>query len=147
MRYIEFKIDSGFAGWIGLLLFVVAATVCLVVGWREGRKIVRAMGKARREAVIPVMLAADVFAGLLAFRLLVCPGMHRWGMQEYLPIAAQSLAYSAIPILLIMYLFRPVGGLPSVRRCSTACFLLAVLMLNYLLAFVVYFVFGPVISE
>jgi len=146
VAYLQTKVEFGFTGWIGLIVFVVALGICLAVGWPEGRKIIRAMNAPRREAVVPVMVAVDAIAGYLTFACVVEPQMCTWGALDYLPVAARSFAYCGVPIAVVGYLFRPAGGVPELRGLRTGCFGLAVLMLNYMAAFAVGLVFAPLIA-
>jgi hypothetical protein len=136
---LEWEFRSGFAAWPGLLAVGLAFIVCTAVGWPALWHACKEIGPGRIAALGTAMLIADAGVGLLAFRpAFFWRAMLDWGTRDYLVVAMANLMVSfavtaAVLWLLVRNDFR--GRSLGLRQAFAV---VAILLSNYLVAFVVY---------
>jgi len=132
----EKEFRSGFVAWPGLLALALACLICTIVGWPAICQIWRTIGIGRYAVA---MLFANVGVGLLAFRpASFVSDMVWWRPHDYLVIMTGNLMISFAVTAGMLWLLARQDFRGRSLRLRQALAVVAILLFNYLVAFVVY---------
>jgi hypothetical protein len=136
-----------FVGWEWLAVLLVVMAACTFLGWPVAKKAVKRMGWAWTCLLVLSLIPMACGAGIMLGRHMLYHSMLQWGTWEYLQEMFRFMLWSFLVTGTLLLPWRPwklfqFGSIPR-----AVALLLALLLINYMLAAAVYINAGLVDME